>query len=314
MPRARVARGLVVVAASSLTLLLAGEGRAWACEDDGAPFEGYGAPLPWTRLPCNTKAAFTGTNFAALFAGVFVTAELSASGADHEVRVALARHAAYTPFSDATVWAGYVAIPATAGSLYLTGVLARERSLSYAGAAALQSVAVAAASTFALKLLTGRPFPMYGGDPASPARLEHPEWAREWNGPEWGLSAWPSGHTAVAVALASSLTAYYTHSPSLDAWGRSLLMGLVAVAYPVAAAVGWGMLVGEHHWLSDVAFGATMGHTIGWETGRAFGEMHAAAMHRAEPERAHARQAHVRLRASLAPQRGGALFMLAVDP
>ena len=39
---------------------------------------------------------------------------------------------------------------------------------------------------------------------------------------------------------------------------------------PFALAVGFGMIEGDYHWLSDVVAGGLMGHVIGWVIGRAF--------------------------------------------
>lgn len=43
-----------------------------------------------------------------------------------------------------------------------------------------------------------------------------------------------------------------------------------AVSYPLAAAVGYGMVAGDHHWLSDVVAGALVGQAIGQAVGRQF--------------------------------------------
>src|SRR4029079_8037236 len=136
------------------------------------------------------------------------------------------------------------------------------RSMSGAGAAAIQAMAITFATTVVLKLTTGRPYPNHGGDPRSPDRLQHPEWAREWNGPRLENSAWPSGHTSVAVSLASSLTAYWVDAPWVG-----------YIAYPAAGAVGIGVLSGANHWLSDVVAGALIGHAVGWSIGSNFRRM-----------------------------------------
>jgi membrane-associated phospholipid phosphatase len=44
------------------------------------------------------------------------------------------------------------------------------------------------------------------------------------------------------------------------------------IAYPVAAGIGAGMIVGDHHWASDVVAGALIGQAIGWSVGRSFRE------------------------------------------
>jgi membrane-associated phospholipid phosphatase len=64
-----------------------------------------------------------------------------------------------------------------------------------------------------------------------------------------GQAALPSGHTAVAFALATSL-ADDLHRP----WAT---VGL----YGMATAVGWSRINDNKHWLSDVAAGALVGVT-----------------------------------------------------
>ncbi len=238
--------------------------NAAACEPRTAALEGYGElPLPADRLGCNLVDAATGENLLFYGAAVLSTMELSASGADHEIRVFVEERLGTRGFSDFTVSLGYYGLPAMGALVYATGLVARDTKLAGAGAAALQAMTVTFATTVLLKGLTGRPFPNHGGHPESPERLLHPEWAREWRGPLLENSAWPSGHTSVAVALASSLVSYYADVPWLP-W----------VLYPGAASVAFGMMSGAHHWASDVVAGALMGHAIGASIGADFRRMH----------------------------------------
>jgi membrane-associated phospholipid phosphatase len=233
-----------------------------ACEPRLAPLPGYGTPTPFDRLGCNVVDAFTGENLLLYTGAILATMELSASGADHDVRVAFEKHLQSRPFGDAMVALGYVGPPAMAAILYAAGLVKRDRPLAGAGAAAMQAMTLTFATTVLAKGLTGRPFPNHGGDPTSPSRLEHPEWAREWNGPRLEFSAWPSGHTAVAVSFAAALTAYSVDTP----W-----VGLVT--YPSAAAIAFGLMSGAHHWLGDVVAGALIGQAIGWSVGTDFRRM-----------------------------------------
>lgn len=238
--------------------------NAAACEPRTAALEGYGElPLPADRLGCNLVDAATGENLLFYGAAVLSTMELSASGADHEIRVFVEERLGTRGFSDFTVSLGYYGLPAMGALVYATGLVARDTKLAGAGAAALQAMTVTFATTVLLKGLTGRPFPNHGGHPESPERLLHPEWAREWRGPLLENSAWPSGHTSVAVALASSLVSYYADVPWLP-W----------VLYPGAASIAFGMMSGAHHWASDVVAGALMGHAIGASIGADFRRMH----------------------------------------
>ena len=66
-----------------------------------------------------------------------------------------------------------------------------------------------------------------------------------------GQTAMPSGHTAAAFALATTLG---------DATGRTLpRIGLYALATGTAA----GRVIGQRHWLSDVVAGAAIGVLAG---------------------------------------------------
>jgi membrane-associated phospholipid phosphatase len=240
--------------------------RVDACEPEGAKQIGYGLnAAPWHRLPCNALEAFSGENLALHFAAILGSVQLSQSGEDHQARLFFERRLGFRPFSDAMVLLGYAGPPIVAAGLYLSGLIAGQSKLTAAGAAAVQALGLTLLATTSLKLLTGRPYPSHGIDREAPERFEHPEWAREWNGPTFGIPAWPSGHTAVAVSIGSAMTAYYIDVRWVP-W----------LAYPVSGAIALGMLTGAHHWLSDVFAGAILGHTIGWSVGSNFKNMQSA--------------------------------------
>jgi membrane-associated phospholipid phosphatase len=248
--------------AVALGVWITSESLAQACEHPSRALEEGAYVRPWMRIGCNTLDAFSHENLALQLATIPISGELSASGADHRVRVYFARNVASQPFSDAMVLFGYLAIPASALLLYGGGHLLHDRKATAAGAAAIQALAVTFLSTSLLKIATGRPYPNHGGNPRDPDRLSHPGWSKEWEGPVLANRAWPSGHTATTMALVSSLAAFYGETR----W-------LAYALYPVAGAVGLGMLSGEHHWLSDVAAGAVLGHTIGSTVGSNFREI-----------------------------------------
>lgn len=216
---------------------------------------------PLDRLAAHVATVATSPlAWAALGGGAAATAALSVSDADHEIRVAFQKNLGSKAFGDSMVMAGYGLPVLLPTSLYLGGVLVADRELRGAGAASLQAVLVACGFTGALKLATGRPFPAHGGDPRDPTRLEHPEYAREWNWFQPGGSlAWPSGHATCSFALAASLSAYWPDTPTVP-----------LVLYPIATTISMGMLIGDHHWTSDVLVGAALGHVIGWSIGRSF--------------------------------------------
>lgn len=219
-------------------------------------------PTPLDRLGANFANAMTGSNLLLHGSAVATTFALSASGEDWHVRVNTARHAEVPVWGDAAYWGGY-ALPIGLGpALWAAGMAAADRELAASGAAATQAAWMAMAVTAMLKWATGRPFPNHGVHPDDPARLDHPEYAREFNFLQTDLSkgwAWPSGHASTSFAMAAAVTAV---SPNRT-W-------IPFVAYPAAAAIGLGMINGQHHWTSDVVAGALIGQAIGWSVGRGF--------------------------------------------
>lgn len=97
-----------------------------------------------------------------------------------------------------------------------------------------------------IKILTGRNRPQ-DGEPDS-----------EFHGPvgyfrNQGVnSSFPSGHTAMAFATAAVFTRESDNNPWVG-----------VPAYLVAGGVGFSRMYVEKHWLSDVIFGAALGHSIG---------------------------------------------------
>lgn len=212
------------------------------------------------ELAPNGARAFTDPLNATLIAtGMAGTVALSGSEADHHVRQAAWGSMGSETFGRTAELAGYVAPIAVPGALLAAGFVRRDRPLALHGAAAFQSVLVTFSSTVVLKLVTGRPFPLHGGDPSASDRLDHPEYAREWNffRPQRGY-AWPSGHASTAFALAASLSATTADVP------------VTIVGYGAATAISVGMLVGDHHWASDVLAGALLGQAVGDAVGRGF--------------------------------------------
>lgn len=217
-------------------------------------------PTPLDHLGDNAARAFTGPRLLLYAAAIGVTAGMAPSGADHAVRVDVQRHLAAPAYGDAAYYAGYIAPVLVAPGLWLIGISGDNRDTAGAGAAATQALVVTVVATGALKVITGRPFPLHGGDPDAADRLDHPEYARAFYffQPARGL-AWPSGHTSASVSIAAALTAYRPDQP----W-------IPIVAYPVALGIGVGMVVGDRHWSSDVIAGALLGQGIGWSVGSGF--------------------------------------------
>ena len=123
----------------------------------------------------------------------------------------------------------------TAG-LLAAGVISRRPEITRAGGRLAASLAVAGLTVQVGKFAFGRP---------------RPEQSLDADGyiPFSGQVAMPSGHTAMAFALATSL-ADDIHRP----WATVGLYGL-------ATAVGWSRVNDNRHWLTDVTAGALVGFT-----------------------------------------------------
>jgi membrane-associated phospholipid phosphatase len=134
--------------------------------------------------------------------------------------------------------------------LWGIGKLGKRPGLEDAGFHATESVLLAGTVTAALKFAIGRARPLdvegSDGDEFSIFRGHKDEW-----------SSMPSGHTTVAFAAASALSAELGRSrPGVARWLRPVL-------YVTAAAVGISRVVDERHWASDVLVGAGVGTVVG---------------------------------------------------
>lgn len=137
---------------------------------------------------------------------------------------------------------GVYSIPFLAG-LYLSGTKAsRHRHIALTG---LKAFILTAGATAVVKHLTHRHRPGEN-DPPDPGR---------WDGPfplTLEHTAFPSGHTSTAFAIASVLAIGYS-----DQWWVGVS------AYSLAGLVGISRLYDRKHWGSDVAAGAALGTFIG---------------------------------------------------
>ena len=116
------------------------------------------------------------------------------------------------------------------------GLLSGNGELTRAGGRLATTLALTATASGLGKLTMGRPRPYESGDADGYV-------------PFSGQEAMPSGHTAMAFALATALA---------DDIGRTWAsVGL----YTIATGVGWSRVNDNHHWLSDVAAGTVLGIT-----------------------------------------------------
>ncbi len=121
------------------------------------------------------------------------------------------------------------------GAGFLVGQLTGQRSVTRVALRAGGAVAIAGGITTAVKFVVGRSRPQGDGD----ADLFRP------------LSGWnsfPSGHTAVAFALATTIA-----DETRDPWSDAALYG-------AATLTAVARLNDDRHWTSDVFVGALVGH------------------------------------------------------
>jgi membrane-associated phospholipid phosphatase len=224
-------------------------------------------PNPFSHLGGHLVAVFTSPG-PLLTYGVAIggTVLMVESGADQQVRVFAQRDIRTGRVADgwgtAAYYGGYTLPLLVPAVLYGIGLMTGERDVVGGGAAALQALGITMGTVALLKWSTGRPFPNHGGDPRDPARLDHDEYAREFHPFHFdGDYAWPSGHAAASISVAAALTAYYRGS-----------LAVPLVAYPIAAGISLGMVVGDHHWASDALAGALIGQAMGYTVGSAFAD------------------------------------------
>jgi len=126
-----------------------------------------------------------------------------------------------------------------AGGFYMTGVITGSVNARRVGILALEAKVVNDLVTTGLKRSIGRERP---GSPTSDGDEFHP----------FGNStAFPSGHTSSAFALATVVADNYESK-----WVKF-------VSYGLATAVGLGRINQGAHWASDVAGGALVGYGVG---------------------------------------------------
>ena len=215
--------------------------------------------LPWQNTG-NTVTELGSQGSSMLLVAAAVTPVLAApTGFDHEARRfaqgPLGGRYDLEPVTVVVPWL----VPPAALLAHLEAQASGACTLQRTSAAVLQGTLLTAAAVVALKGVTGRAWPNGDGDPTAPDRLDHPEWSRSFDPFSGRLSsAWPSGHAAIMVAAAAAIDG--TGEAPSAAW----------TLYGASALVGAGMIVGDHHYVSDVASGALIGFVIGHAAGRAF--------------------------------------------
>ncbi len=212
---------------------------------------------PWKRLDQNAQNLARPYPLVLAAVSALPPLTMSPTGADYDLRrfVQTDLGGSYNP-EPVSIAAPYVFYPASllfyAGSAIGGYCEGQTRS-----SAIIQATSETLLLVGLMKWTTGRTWPLGGRAPSDPEVLEHPEDGAQWRPFRNGLAAFPSGHTAFFFAAAG---AFRAASPDL---------GLVRYAgYPIAAAVGFAMWYGDHHWASDVLSGALLGEAIGASAGR----------------------------------------------
>jgi membrane-associated phospholipid phosphatase len=224
---------------------------ARAADQDPTPIDAFGDDL---------VEAFTGARLIFYGAAVAETGVMAFGGGDHAVRVFFRRNLAVQAWGDSANVAGYVVPALVAPSVWIVGLVTHDRYGLGAGSAAVQALGTTLAVTALLKWSVGRSYPLNGGDPNAPDVLDHPEYARSFRPFRLdGGWAWPSGHTSASFSVVAALSAWDPDS-----------LAIPLIGYPLAAAIGVGMVDGDHHWTSDVIAGGLFGYAIGHSIGDSF--------------------------------------------
>jgi membrane-associated phospholipid phosphatase len=206
-------------------------------------------PTPIDALGADLAGSFGGTNLLFYAVAVGGSAAMAFGGADESIQDAVQQRLGSRAYGNAANLTGYILPASAAAGVWLTGLALGDRSVTGAGSAAVQALAVTVFTTSVLKITLGREYPPEDAHTFTPFQ--------SWS---WPFPAWPSGHTSSTVSVVAALSAYYG---SDELW-------VPFVGYPVALAIGMGMLSGDEHWASDLLAGAVIGQCIGWSIGRAF--------------------------------------------
>lgn len=122
------------------------------------------------------------------------------------------------------------------GGIVLAGTIAGRDDVQRSGGRVLLSVLAAGVSTVALKAIAGR---------HRPDETDNPYIFQPFSGHD----SFPSGHTTMAFALATSLS-----NEIHNGWASAAL-------FTFATGTAWSRLNDERHWFSDVLGGAAVGIT-----------------------------------------------------
>lgn len=163
----------------------------------------------------------------------------------------LQRNAALRSTARAFDAAGDPGVLIASVAMYGAGRVTRSPRLTRIGFHATEAVVLAGITTSVLKFVAGRqrPYVQAGdADDFTPFRVGN------------GHTAFPSGHTTVAFAFASAVTADLETGSSRVAWIAGPIL------YSGAGLVGLARMYDDKHWASDVVMAAGIGTLAGIET------------------------------------------------
>lgn len=192
------------------------------------------------ELAQEAEVVWQGDDIFLLFGGTLLVGALTAFDQDLRLRVKKNDSGELTSIARGADLIGHpIVVVGAAGALWAGGVLNRDREWEVMGRKSLQAVTAAEALTVGLKLASGRNRPGKGNSDF------------QWGACETERDSFPSGHTAGAFALASSL-AESSRDPMT-----------ARVAYTFAGGIGISRLIVDEHWGSDVVAGALIGELCG---------------------------------------------------
>jgi len=212
--------------------------------------------LSW-HLSKHLTEICTGRSSLAHIAAAGTTWMLIESGVDADVQAWAAGHGeTFSIVASAPALIGGFVVPVAVPLWMMRSDAASTRD---GGLAAAQAVLVSFAATNLLKAVTGRLPP----DAGTPLGVDRRSRRFRFGFMRGGVfHGWPSGHTMTNMALAASLSSYYSDS------GLVRYCGYGWAAYVMGAAT-----IGDQggvHWLSDVVAGGLMGWAIGKVVGEGF--------------------------------------------
>lgn len=189
------------------------------------------APLGWSGCDWAAAGAVAGTT-----AGLMLF--------DEEIQKLPRRNQdpGWYDVSQALNWGGHLPSAEIAtGLVYLTGLVSGEDDIRVTGRMLAQTLIYSGSVYLVIRIVAGRSRPS-----SRVGAYEFDFWQ-----PDNNFQSFPSGHTVVAFSFATVL------ARRIDHWAAS------AVLYAAAAAVGMARMYQDHHWSSDVFFGAVLGYTAG---------------------------------------------------